>query len=417
MARGVTTGRNPGKPLIEEPRVRLVNLIYEGAVDPRAWPGIVQTVAAYVGAPMGRLFTPFVEPERGPFDIAAGIPEPAVRQWRAQYAGHDLWAQAAVARDCFREGRVLTDSDLVPEGEFARSVIYREHLAQLGIGRMCSGIVFDRRSPAVLPTQFSAFRELAAQRFGDEERRRMRWVLPHLSRALGVLYRLRDAEQKVAASLAALDRLATGVMLLDAAGAVAHLNREAERIVAEADGLALGPDGGGEARLAVQDAGAQEALRTVLESVLNPALGDAKHFCASVEVRRPSGRPPFVLQLAPLPEEAGFAGRAGPAVAIVFVTDPAAPHRFDPKLLRQVYGVTPAEARLAERLHAGDTLAAAAARRGIGEETARTQLRGLFAKTGTHRQSDLMRLLISLASPGPAKPPPQAPREPDPPGG
>ena len=52
------------------------------------------------------------------------------------------------------------------------------------------------------------------------------------------------------------------------------------------------------------------------------------------------------------------------------------------------------EAALAQELLVGLGLTEAAARLGIGLSTAKTQLQGIFAKTGTRRQTDLIRLLV-----------------------
>lgn len=392
-------GKTQPRSLGEDPLVRLVDSIYAGAVEPRAWLGIVAAVAEYIGAPMGRLFTPSVERERGGLDISYGIPEPALRQWAARYVGHDVWAQAGIAKELLHEGSVVLDADLVPEHQFVQSVIYREHLRNFRIGRLCSGIVFDQRSPAVPPTQFSAYRDLKAKPFGERERRRMQLLIPHLSRALGVMYRLHDAELKMTASLAALDQLACGVLVVDRTGRVSHANREAQRILKRGDGLLLRQDAGSAAaRLAAHEPAAQAQLRRALASVLDPQLLAASHFSCSVDVARRDGALPLLLQLAPLPQDSGFLLEAGPAAAIVFVTDPDRPNRLDSSLLQRLYAVTPAEARLAAQLIAGETLATAAAHCGIGEPTARTQLRSLFEKTGTHRQADLMRLMVSLAS-------------------
>jgi DNA-binding CsgD family transcriptional regulator len=60
--------------------------------------------------------------------------------------------------------------------------------------------------------------------------------------------------------------------------------------------------------------------------------------------------------------------------------------------------VTPAEGRLAERLAAGEPLAAAARSLGISATTAKSHLARLFEKTGTSRQADLVQLLVSLGS-------------------
>jgi DNA-binding CsgD family transcriptional regulator len=203
-------------------------------------------------------------------------------------------------------------------------------------------------------------------------------LLPHLSRSLGVMFRLRDAEFNLTVTLAALDRLATGVVLFDEKGAVNHLNREAERILGLDDGLD------------------RRALEDAARPLLDIDALHTPHFSASRHAKRPSGKHPFVLQFAPLPAGNDFSEEAKPVRAIGFITDPEAPWRLDVELLQQLYGITPAEARLAERLCAGDTLAGAAARCGVSEATVKTQLNRLFEKTGTQRQTDLLRVLLSL---------------------
>ena len=68
-------------------------------------------------------------------------------------------------------------------------------------------------------------------------------------------------------------------------------------------------------------------------------------------------------------------------------------------LLRCHFGLTPAEARLALHLVAGETLRSAAVKLSISYETARTQLKNIFSKTGTCRQAELV-IVIVTALPG-----------------
>jgi DNA-binding CsgD family transcriptional regulator len=68
-------------------------------------------------------------------------------------------------------------------------------------------------------------------------------------------------------------------------------------------------------------------------------------------------------------------------------------------LLRCRFGLTPAEARLALQLVAGETLRSAAAKMGISYETVRTHLKTIFNKTGTCRQAELV-VVIVTALPG-----------------
>src|SRR5215475_10792410 len=68
-------------------------------------------------------------------------------------------------------------------------------------------------------------------------------------------------------------------------------------------------------------------------------------------------------------------------------------------LLRSRFGLTPAEARLALHLVAGETLRSAEAKLSITYETARTHLKNIFSKTGTCRQAELV-VTIVTALPG-----------------
>ena len=77
-------------------------------------------------------------------------------------------------------------------------------------------------------------------------------------------------------------------------------------------------------------------------------------------------------------------------------------------LLRCHFGLTPAEARLALHLVAGETLRSAAVKLSISYETARTSLKNIFRKTGTCRQAELV-IVILTALPGCVQPIDRAP--------
>lgn len=66
--------------------------------------------------------------------------------------------------------------------------------------------------------------------------------------------------------------------------------------------------------------------------------------------------------------------------------------------LRESFGLTPAETRLAARLKDGLTLKEAAGELGVTINTVRNQLRAIFEKVGLSRQSDLIRALTQLSS-------------------
>jgi DNA-binding CsgD family transcriptional regulator len=73
--------------------------------------------------------------------------------------------------------------------------------------------------------------------------------------------------------------------------------------------------------------------------------------------------------------------------------------RISEASLRSRFMLTPAEVQIALGIAEGRTLAAIAKMRGVAVSTARGQLKSVFAKTGTHRQAELVALLA-----GPRRP-------------
>ncbi|WP_270939450.1 helix-turn-helix transcriptional regulator, partial [Falsiroseomonas oryzae] len=87
---------------------------------------------------------------------------------------------------------------------------------------------------------------------------------------------------------------------------------------------------------------------------------------------------------------AGFRG------AMLLVTDGARRPAPNAALLGRMFGLTPAEARLAAALAAGRSAADHAKARGVSVETVRSQLAAIRRKTGCRRQADLAVLLTRL---------------------
>jgi DNA-binding CsgD family transcriptional regulator len=111
----------------------------------------------------------------------------------------------------------------------------------------------------------------------------------------------------------------------------------------------------------------------------------------ALRLSRPSHKRPYVAMVSPLAPR-----WAREPAALVLVSDPDEAPMVPREVLIQLFGLTPAEARLALALGAGESLEDAAETFGVGLTTVRTQLRQVFAKTDTNRQADLVRLLARL---------------------
>lgn len=102
----------------------------------------------------------------------------------------------------------------------------------------------------------------------------------------------------------------------------------------------------------------------------------------------------------PLPPAHRLASRWQRPAALVAVREVGAapPQPLLAGVLRELYGLTASEVRLATVLTAGIGLPEACARLGIRHETARSQLKAIFNKTETGSQASLAHLLSELGA-------------------
>jgi len=82
----------------------------------------------------------------------------------------------------------------------------------------------------------------------------------------------------------------------------------------------------------------------------------------------------------------------------VFITDPELTPALPSQRLRDLYGLTTAEAQTALSLVDAEGLRDVADRRGVSINTVRTHLQRIFDKAGTGRQTEVVRLLTMLDS-------------------
>ena len=87
----------------------------------------------------------------------------------------------------------------------------------------------------------------------------------------------------------------------------------------------------------------------------------------------------------------------GGMILVSFNDEQTTRHRLEAAAV--IYGITPAQMRLTQIIVEGGDVVAAARQLGISINTARTQLKRLFKKTGVSNQAALVRTLLSVVSP------------------
>lgn len=127
---------------------------------------------------------------------------------------------------------------------------------------------------------------------------------------------------------------------------------------------------------------------------LRRLIGEAVAFDRPGAMRMGSGETSLSVQVlsARLQPVDGPAG----GTCILYLERGAAPSGPGEAALMQIFGLSPAQARLCILLHSGLTFEEAAARRGIAISTARTHFGAVLRRTGARNLRDLLRLLATL---------------------
>ena len=370
----------------------LVHQIYAASAEPRRWSNTVGAVAKALGAIQAVLFTPYAGPGQGGVMFPWQVKEQDLVLYGTKYIHCDLWAQSAQQKGFIKDGVVALDQDLVPHDELLASIYYRDFLSTMGVGRICSGVVFGG-APGLPATVLSLYRS-PDDPFGQQERESLRLLLPHLSRSLGLMHRLNQARCQLDSLHAALNRLSMGVFLLDQALEVTYANTAAQQVLDRADGLSLD----GQRRLTAP--GHVRSGNVRLEAWLAAAVALPEHerkaFTSTFEVSRRATPKCYSVQCCTFEPNDPFSLNEG-ARHIVFVTDPKLVELPGPIDLQMLLGLTPAEARVTHALVQGGSYRDVANSLGISEETVRTHIRSVYAKTQSTDKAGLTRMVYSLS--------------------
>jgi DNA-binding CsgD family transcriptional regulator/PAS domain-containing protein len=233
-----------------------------------------------------------------------------------------------------------------------------------------------------------------ASEFGSDEAGLMQILIPHLQRALILHRRLTSLEAERAAAADVIDRLPIGVILVDGDLKVTLVNRVANQLIGQQDGLTV------HARVLRATSPTLTArLHGVLTAAVAVTVGESLAVDnAALALPRPSGRRAFQVLVVPVTRRHEIAGWVDGSAAIMFISDPEIRPRPDAEVLGEYFGLTPAEARFAVAVAGGQSPQDVADTQRLTRSTARWLTEQLRRKTASRTQAQAVAAILqSLA--------------------
>lgn len=343
---------------------RLLDLVYASFLEEAPWQQFIDEITATV-CEKAVLVTHGADPDSSFLGVVSGFDDTAVREYDQYYAARNVLQDELASRPA---GMVLPDEALLPMEQLTKSEFYCDYLVPNGftsnVGLKITGD--GRRSYSLI--------------LGDERKNEERMaasaslltrLAPHLRRA----FELHGGAAMARRWALPFEALGIGAIVLGRRGEVKHVSPGTEWMLQHDPPFSISPLG----RISIRDEAAQSALMRMLSrSYDGPKTYDVVH-----------SRSKLTLVVVEKDHIASFF--EGPTViALVERRGDAA---FDPRAIATAYHLTDAEVRALTGIAHGLSVDDIATRASLSRETIRLQIKSLYAKTDTHSQADILRLI------------------------
>jgi DNA-binding CsgD family transcriptional regulator len=366
---------------------QLVGQIYDAALDQGLWPGVLEQICKFVPGPAAMIYCQDAALRTGNRFHSWGDDPEYTRQYFERY----IALNPIVTSQHFSEvGEVKAAHDLIPYDELVETRFYQEWMRPQGY---VDNVFANLDKSATSYAGLTVARDAHHGPVDEEARRRMRILVPHVRRAV-VIGNVIDLHKVEATMLAdTLAGVASGVFVVGANARVVFANPAGRDMLGE--GTILREAKGA---LVAAEPQADHALQEVIATA---GRGDAELGGRGVAIALtdPEGER-WLAHVLPLTSGARRqAGITYSAVAAVFVRKVSLYTLSSMEIISKLYGLTASEVRALQAVVEIGGVPAVARALGISEATVKTHLHHLFAKTGTIRQADLVKLVASHASP------------------
>lgn len=364
----------------------IIGDIYDCVLNPDGWAGVMTRITTTLDAAYTTIALASTSDSHGRFAAHSPWDPGQLRVLQEEY-GFDAipGLKAAVIGDI---DTPLATLSWTSEAELQQTPFYQNWAAPQGLREACiTKFVHTPDRIGLVSTTTRVGRGVISA----EEQRFLALLSPHLRRASLIGDLLDQAHVTVRPYREILDNLAVPIVLTGAEGSIHYANPLAEQMFS-----AQGPIQSTNGLLQGRNPGVAKAL---LDAIGRAASGDAS--LGSRGIGLPisgAGHPPAVAYVLPL--TAGTVRAAlRPSYAAVFISTTTSASPLPEAVLATLFELTPAEARVLLRIGQGMLPAQAAVALDITENTLKTHLSRIFAKTNARRQADLVRLVADIGTP------------------
>ena len=361
----------------------LVARIYDAALNPELWPEFIEDFADRIDATAGVLAFHNTKAKDLSFIMSFGRNEDLFKEYSEYFVKINPYIEPIKNVPNF----VYSTQTLLEERELVKTEYYNDWLRPQDIHYNAGTIIYrDSARAAVIDMQRP--KDMGA--FGKDELKHIELFEPHLTRAFQINQKFWNLLADSEAAHTVLDNLQIGVIFIDEDERPIYLNRKAEELTKFGDGVVVKGE-----KLSAAWHEQTKSLQKLVYQAVQTGMGKGLHPGGTIRVGILEDSPHFVL-VSPFSNNKNDLGFTGKRIcAAVFISSPYAPYAVSVESVKNLFGLTTAEAKLAGELVNGLSVDEIADKFDISRNTARDRLNAVLSKTGTRRQAELIKFIRS----------------------
>ena len=268
--------------------------------------------------------------------------------------------------------------------EIENSAFYRDLIKPTGIRYMLAINIPATDNPELI-LKLRIARNHGRDNFDASDLQLLNSLVEHIKQALQFLDQMAIKQIERNAFADAINQFMLGTLILDRAGKIVASNRVARDTIDQHRAFNI-QDG----TLAISDRRSNEQLYAALENI-EKSQGNDNPMPITITVHPGQGQA-LGLMIRPVRPEDSLTHPVQ-AHAVVFISDPQGTPEISAHTLKDLFGFTSSESKVAAYLANGQTLNETAEALSISINTAKSHARNIYEKTGVNKQTKFIQLI------------------------
>ncbi len=367
----------------------VIGTIYDAAIDPGLWENVLKEITEVSGCSSFSFL--YKDPETSSSSIVSYGTDPEIEKSFNEYYYKLDKSYLFAKKYCQREAHLISTFRSLPD---KRTMIqewgneyYYDFLAKAGIDEMI-GTILNQNPKEISMLAFH--RRPGSPIIDDEALTYLQSLMPHFVRAQSISKRLLGLSDLNKSVYESLHNLRQGVILFNSLGKPLFINTSAEAMLDRHPQLGFSHRG-----INCQSPVEEMQLNRLLTQTIQTSRGKSSSGGGSLLIGKNEQSKPLSIMISPINSRDDSPLTLPSSVsAMMLISDMGEERSVEQEFLSEVYGLTPAEVRVAVSIANGRSLEEIAIVNQISIHTVRNQLKAIFSKTDTHRQTELTKRVL-----------------------